>query len=324
MKPPSNWTRLVAAAALLLAGAARLPADVPNSSNNGDITAVAAKAADDYVRDKLPDGRFRPETFAFGNGGYMGGGTRDPSIDKLDFVKVAQVLAEPLSKQGYVPTRNMNATKLLIMVYWGTTTGTHDISDSVQYQNAESTQVPVTPAPLPQFGAQSALMARNSGQPGAPQNIDPNALVQVMMANHQRDVSDMKNILLLGYDEGMTDTGFGNFGIKHDARTFVRDDLIHEVEYNRYFVVLMAYDFNLAWKEKKHKLLWETRFSISERRNSFDKVLPAMASYASKYFGRDSNGLVRDRLPEGRVEVGSTQFVGFVPDRADKPEAPSK
>jgi len=38
-------------------------------------------------------------------------------------------------------------------------------------------------------------------------------------------------------------------------------------------VVLMAYDFQLLWKEKKHKLLWETRFSIRQRHNDFDRQL---------------------------------------------------
>ena len=67
-----------------------------------------------------------------------------------------------------------------------------------------------------------------------------------------------------------------------------------EIEENRYFIVLMAYDFQLMWKQKKHKLLWEARFSISERHNQFDRALPGiMTEYAARYFGQPTNGLVR-------------------------------
>ena len=269
-------------------------------------------------RVKLPNGTYAPETFAFGDGGHFGGASKDTSIDKLTFTNVAQVIAGPLARQGYVPTRDIHNTKLLIMVYWGTTTGTHGGASSVEFQMAEHTQSMIVPAAQPAYGAQAAMIASHSGQQGAPQTMDPDAVTVMMMENNQRDMTDLRNIELLGYNQGMTDTGFGNFGIKHDARTFVRDDLINEIEYSRYFVVLMAYDFNLAWKEKKHKLLWETRFSISERGNSFDKVLPAMAAYAGKYFGKDSHGLIRDPLPEGRVEVGSSEFIEYEQEKPKK------
>jgi hypothetical protein len=118
---------------------------------------------------------------------------------------------------------------------------------------------------------------------------------------------------MLGYDaEGVIGTDYG-LELRRTPQRVRRDELISEIEENRYFVVLMAYDFQLMWKQKKHKLLWETRFSISERRNQFDKALPVMAQYASRYFGRDSRGLMRTRVPEGRVEIGEVRSLGDVP-----------
>jgi hypothetical protein len=49
-----------------------------------------------------------------------------------------------------VEDRNPENTKLLIMVYWGTTTGTADASDSLAYQNlqrSQGTKPPPTPPP---------------------------------------------------------------------------------------------------------------------------------------------------------------------------------
>jgi hypothetical protein len=87
---------------------------------------------------------------------------------------------------------------------------------------------------------------------------------------------------------------------------------LDEIEQNRYFVVLMAYDFQLLYKEKKHKLLWETRFSIRQRNHEFDKDLPSMAQYASQYFGQDSNGLIHKEIPLGRVDIGQVKSLGDV------------
>jgi hypothetical protein len=77
----------------------------------------------------------------------------------------------------------------------------------------------------------------------------------------------------------------------------------------------MAYDFQLLWKAKKHKLLWETRFSIRQRHHDFDKDLPTMAQYASQYFGQDSGGLVHKEIPLGHVDIGDVKSLGEVPSK---------
>jgi hypothetical protein len=94
-----------------------------------------------------------------------------------------------------------------------------------------------------------------------------------------------------------------------------RKDLFGDLRVNRYFVVLMAYDFQLMWKEKKHRLVWETRFTLLETGHDFGKELPRMAKYASRYFGRDSHGLIRDLVPEGRVEIGDVKSLGTEPEK---------
>jgi hypothetical protein len=140
------------------------------------------------------------------------------------------------------------------------------------------------------------------------------AITMLNMVNQQRTTTDFRNALMLGYDSpGLIGTDYGN-NVKGTALSTNRDDLFAEIEENRYFVVLMAYDFQVLWKKKEHALLWETRFSVSERRNAFDKALPVMAQYASRYFGESSDGLIRDRVPQGNVEVKAPSLIEFVPD----------
>ena len=117
-----------------------------------------------------------------------------------------------------------------------------------------------------------------------------------------------KNASLLGYDSWWDATaGFEGTPLEHR-----RDDMVAELEHDRYFVILMAYDFQLMWKEKKHKLLWETRFSIRQRHNNFDDALAGMAKAASEYFGQNTGGLVRRDTPLGRVDIGTVKALGTV------------
>lgn len=185
------------------------------------------------------------------------------------------------------------------MVYWGTTAVPPPPSESVAYQNYQAAQEEY-----------QILLSEGDG-------IDANAvlnagLAQAMVENAKRDHLDFMNAAMLGYDStGLIGTDYGA-AISRTAFGVDQRDQVAEIEEHRYFVVLMAYDFQLVWKQKKHKLLWETRFSINEGHNRFDKALPVIAAYASQFFGQSSNGLLRTQVLQGRVEVGEVKSLGEV------------
>jgi hypothetical protein len=97
--------------------------------------------------------------------------------------------------------------------------------------------------------------------------------------------------------------------------------MLLELEENRYFVVLMAYDWPLLSKQRKTMLLWETRCSMAQRDHRFDQALAAMTNQAASFFGQDSGGLRHRSMPEGRVEVGEPKVVDPVPPK--QPERPT-
>jgi hypothetical protein len=263
------------------------------------ITAVSSKVSSDYVRSRQPDGTFLAEYYSFGDGGSWGGEIKDATIDTLKFVDVAHVIAEPLAGQNYLPARDPSKTKLLIMVYWGTTAIPLKPEESPMYLNYQ------------QSLAEYRLLMDQKLYAEA-DAVLTSGLKQLSLANHITDMQDFKNAHMLGYDsDGLIGTDYGKY-ISHTALGLNERDEVAEIEDNRYFVVLMAYDFQLMWKQKKHKLLWETRFSISERRNTFDAALPVMARYASKYFGQPTNGLLRNRVLDGHVEIGDVKSLGEV------------
>jgi hypothetical protein len=267
---------LLALGAMLAGPCAAGPFDTFSSSEK--LTAVYSTAHNGYVRTLQADGSYKPETFAFGDGGVLEPGISDqysrvdPTIDNLSFDAIARMLAGPLASRNYVAARDPRSTNLLIVVYWGTTIGGVNTRDG-------------------------AL----------------------------RDYINYNNAKLLGFDsEGfikdMVDPSTVFYGRNFMERLLseVHSDVLSAVEVNRYYVILRAFDFQAAWKHKERRLLWETRFSLSERRHDFERDLPAMAQDAALYFGKDTYGLVFRPIPEGQVHVGEVTTVKDALDGDDQ------
>jgi hypothetical protein len=279
----------------------------------GEAVAISTKVSNGYVRKKLPDGTFQAETYAFGKGDDWGGARVDASMDKLDFMDVARTIAVPLADQNYIPSHDAKTTNLLIMVYWGTTRAPEYATHSNALRRADL-------ANREQDQASKATSdALRRGNPGdipvakleqASADADMRAAVEGLQAEEQRrEDSDAKTVALLGYDSWWLKTEQASGG---GARALRKKDMLDEIEEDRYFVVLMAYDFQNMMNRRKPKLLWEAHISIREHSNEFDKRLPGMIAEASKYFGRDSGGLNHFYLPEGNVEIGSVKSLGEV------------
>jgi hypothetical protein len=286
-----------------------------DSAGNNDITAVASKKSPSYIRIQLPNGTFIPESYVFGAGGVWRGEKVDATIDKVSFPEVAHMIAGALASQNYVSSRDPSTTKLLIMVYWGTSHGQEHASESNGYVNLQAAQAAKDNARMqaggPPGGSGGSVLnsiPKTADERAADDRLT-SALSAVVAENHMRDQSDMLNVTMLGYDSWWDDTQ-KYVGTPLDFR---RDDLLGEIEEDRYFVVLMAYDFQQLWWKKKHRLLWETRFSIRERHHAFDRDLPSMAQYASQYFGQDSHGLVHKAVPMGHVDIGNVKSLGEAP-----------
>jgi hypothetical protein len=278
------------------------------------VEAISSKTAKDYVRKRLPDGTFQPETYAFGKGDNLGGARVDETADSLDFMTVARVVSVPLAKKQYIPTQDPRTTNELIMVYWGTSrapeAATESSSHILMQQANEMRQRVAQNAPV------------NSNSPAANQSskeelasIDNELLVAyigVQAENQRREDIDMKTATLLGYDSWWISA---NAAMEGTAMALRKNDMRAELEEDRYFVVLSAFDYQTLVKQKKQKFLWEARFSIRERGNAFDSRLAGMVEKASDYFGRNSGGLQHLDLPEGKVEIGPVKSLGVVPGK---------
>lgn len=157
---------------LTIAGAFLLILPAVRGGETDDIVAVYSNVSPAYARTRLPGGSFKPETYAFGEGGNLGGVKTDLTIDKLSFTDVAHLIAPSLTAQNYLPCnpRDPRLTDLLIMVYWGTTTGTDSTSSSSQYQIAQGLMPPPRPSlPPPPSGSGGEEMVSDPTSSGRAQ-----------------------------------------------------------------------------------------------------------------------------------------------------------
>jgi hypothetical protein len=278
-----------------------------------DVEAIESKIAKDYVRKKLPDGTFQPETYTFGKGDDWRGARIDPTIDTMDFMSVARILSVPLAKKQYVPTSDPKTTNELIMMSWGTTRAPESPTESnnhvlAQVANQKQARGIIM---LKDAHTRSEIMIAKQTLAAADDDLLM-ANEGIQEENQRREDTDMRTATLLGYDSWWVKI---NGAMSGTALGYRKSDMEKELEEDRYFVVLMAFDYQKLVKEKKQKFLWETRFSIREQGTAFDKRIDGMAKLASDYFGKDSAGLQHDTLPQGNVEIGPVKSLGEVPGK---------
>jgi hypothetical protein len=288
-------------------------------ASSDDVTAVSSRTSKDYVRLKNKDGSYPVEYYAFAEGGPWKGAMKDYSIDRLTFLDVAHVMALPLAAQNFIPCKDTKGARLLVLVYWGTTHADNRAEDSIskeKLQDKEQSMKTATDERDAAFKVPHGSPLQTLIYDRAYESVFLSAQAQLQAAvsssetlNTKQDQNDLLNVKMLGYDSWWNDS-IGD--LKGTALSTRRDDLIREIEENRYFVILMAYDFQLLWKQKKHKLLWETRFSVRQRGHEFDRDLPAIAQYASQFFGQDTGGLIHMTLPAAHVEIGDVKALGTV------------
>jgi hypothetical protein len=306
--------RLAATRLALLAGLSLIALPTPLWAQvrpPTDPVAVSSTASADYARQKFGPGAPKPESYLFFQGKFYGGTTRDPDLETAQFNQIIRILAENMVRQNYFPSKDPKEADLLLVVHWGITTVyvNPNMQDDQERLNNEMARYNAAVA-----AAQSST-SKKGGPPPPPPDPGPLnaelAIVDVERGEMMQQVG--VNAKLLGYSDQLAKdraAGTGSSSGVSTAESNLLQDLIEE----RYFVILMAYDYHSMKKGSTPKLLWSTRFSIRAPGNAFTAALPVMTKAASEYFGRAVDGLKIEKppagVPEGKVEVGTPTVVG--------------
>lgn len=282
--------------------------------DNSLTTAVYAQVGNGYKREKLPDGRFKPEYYAIANGGLLPGTTRDATVDRVPYPKMAGLMAQFLARQNYFLAKDKKQAQLLIVLHWGTTIPFNDANYTAGVNQAGESFMRMqelgggqgaTPEGAGPFGTTEGAAAR------AAEADFEQKMMMMLNENDARDRANEHNARLLGYLREINEHN----GIQRWAGggTYF-DDLRADIEEQRYYVVISAYDFREATEKNNLRLKWVTRVSVRTPGHAFDKQAAAMLASAHRYFGQESGKLIRQYVPEGRVEIGEAEVLGVAPD----------
>jgi hypothetical protein len=313
---------IFATAALAAFAAGTALAD--QGSEAEQVEAIFSKTSNGYVRLLRPDGSFQPETYKFGKGEFWGGDFVDASMDHLTVDDIARTISPALARQSYIAAKVPDSPELFIVINWGTTVAPEYRSIDPAYEAVETAQMKAKTTPrdamymVPGYtgamdGVVSGLQEGSLDGSGNTWNLGgQNALSAIAPTRSTADANANKNYAIVQGNGVLHAENQMWAMISHENASMLGYPSLADVELQRYryFVVLLAYD-NRTISQKKPKLLWEARMSISQHRNLFDKRLPALAENASAYFGQNSNGLVHKAVPIGFVHIGQMSSLEF-------------
>ena len=230
-----------------------------------------------------------------------------------------------MATRNYFLTQDAKSPDLLVLVTWGKTLSIEDITYRNSVDELASAMNQANGARAATAGA-AAPGGRGTAGGGPGGGADSGALdaalTQMQMANDARMRELERNARILGYahDIYQKEDDLSNYA---GAGTSYWD-MVSDVEEERYYVIIDAFDFRAAKEQKKRKILWSTRVSIRAHGNQFDQKLAQMIAYSAGFFGKGSGSLMRDYHPQGKVEIGELKDMGVVPAPAEKPAQGSR
>jgi hypothetical protein len=291
------------------------------ASKDAVVTAVFSSTSNGYERQKQPDGSFKREYYAIANGQYKPGLDANPSIDKVPFPTIAGLVAGHLAKQNYFLAPDAKSADILLLISWGTTA---PFNNNLSQNSLDRLLSAMNAA---QLTGHSRLSVANTlpGTSGTAQSTPgggelDGAMIEVEMYNDIRRRADEWNARLLGYSKEIngrdSPARFAGTGTAYE-------DLIQDIEEERYYIVVSAYDFKSATQDGKRKLLWATRVSVRAQGNRFDEQLKTMLANAGQHFGQETHDLLR-QYHSGTVRMDDLKYTSYTPESTGSAKAAEK
>jgi hypothetical protein len=304
------------AAALICFGITNLVTASDNTESV--VTSVFSRSFNDYQRPARADGRDQPLTYVIAKGGSTPGISADESMDDVKFAGIVRVLGKYLAKQSYYPAKDGKKADLMLVVHWGKTIPGNDGNSRNMLDNGllkfETMQQQLHQGigRVPAIIRPNVVATRNAISDAleeAAREQVVQGMYEIRFGQDARIEADRLNANLLGYTAELK---YRDNPSLYAGAGPAYHDLMEDLESERYFVSVTAYDFQEALQHKKNKGLWRTVASIDARDSRFDEGLMAMVERASRYFGRDSGRLIRQFEYTPHINLGELKTLGLV------------
>jgi hypothetical protein len=248
---------------------------------------VKAEATHEYTKDVAMRKADDPLTYHFVKGYFYPGNIADKSLIKVDFMDIAQNLAVHLTKQNYYPSKDTDNNDVMIVVNWGVTAVEDDIMDLWNLNSQD------------EYEEIYGLGDNSTG--GIERQLEiygPTPIQSWGEADRQ------KNSGILGFAETLQST---------NVMPQEQYDLESALNRERYFLVVMAYDYQKLKSKKEMDLLWITRFSMKSSGTNFEDAYKELTFAASDHFGKNMKGLQKTRTDDkSKVEIGDIEVLNTV------------
>jgi len=284
------------------------------------LVVVRSTADEAYAKSRSVDGGRRRETYIFTRGTFVPGETHDRSLERASFDSVVRVLAADLQKQDYVPAPSIASADLLLVVHWGATARVDQSYDLDARSFDAVRELAGEHAAQEQFERTEAaengnlMPAAVSGLGGIEQRLD--AEISSLQSNQMStDLGSESTARLLGFSQALN----------REQKTLLYSDhyraLFEMTKEERYFIIVMAYDFQLLRSQGRLKRQWIVRASIRSGGVNFGQAVDRISVAAGSYFGTSQEEVIFERKTDraGRVEIGEVTVLG-----TESPKSPGK
>jgi hypothetical protein len=261
-----------------------------NASQAAIRVAIKADASQDYLKERSLDKTKKIQTYQFMEGKHFKGRSRDKSVEEITFSDIIKELPQHLVKQNFYPNPVLGEGELLLVVHYGATDFEDDPLELMGIENM----------------ADISTIESGSVEIGSVESFDLMDSLNAALGfndaiNSGGKMTRDQKALMLGID-GLGKTRAGSATAGYDYEQMLTEA--------RYFVVLMAYDYQLFRKKSEAKLLWSTRYSVRVAGHSFNTALKEMNEIASDYFGMNMDKLTHKRLDDkSSVIIGDIEVI---------------
>ena len=265
---------------------------------------IDSEASTTYNEVKENDGGAKYETYVFIKGNFYDGDFADKSLRTASFEEVAATLAENMKQRNYYPSSSPSEGDLMIVVHYGTTSVEPDLEELFMLDSTD-------PYAQGETGLGGFYSEGSEEEPGFSE-VYSDDFVDLA------DLSDFGANNTAQHQQTMRNNRLGiSKALNRKNITSTEEfDLRVEMQDERYFIILMAYDYEKLRSENERELLWTTRFSVPSIGTNFEDAYPALARAASAYYGTSLEKYAKTstHFGTGTVDIGTLETVGVEED----------
>jgi len=271
---------------------------------------IDSEASETYNEKKESEDGATYETYVFIKGNFYAGDFKDRSLSTATFEEIVGTLAENMKARNYYPSASPKEGDLLIVVHYGTTSVEQDLEEIFLLDSTD---------PYAQGEGGIGGFYSDSSQ-GDTQEVAGFSEVYSDDFTDLADLNDFASDNVAQHQKSMKNNrlGIGKALNRRHINKTEEFDLRVELEDERYFIILMAYDYEKLRTANERELLWTTRFSVPAIGTNFVDAYPALARAASAYYGTSLEKYAKTstHFGTGTVEIGTLETVSVEEDGA--------